>query len=268
MKLLITCLLFSSITHAQHTPLSVGDTLPQKHLQFIKTRTNSPLGDGGRGIIILDFFATWCTACIRSLPRLDSLQKQFGNRLQIIIVANESSQKIEAFRKRSTQLGNCTLPIITGDSIFKKLFPHISIPHEVWIDNNGIVKAITSDEEVNEANIRSMLAGKALQLPLKKDWIDFDHRLPIPQQNLLFRSLITARIEGIGGKEGMIYSDDSTTKRYFYINRPVRLLYKTLGITNNTDNRIFCYEITVPATTTKEQMKQWMLEDLNRFFKQ
>lgn len=264
MKIIFICLLLPAFIHAQK-PLSIGDTIPVQQLQYLKTLPNSPLGAGG---IILDFFATFCTACIKALPKLDSLQKQFNDQLQIIIVTNESLQKIEAFRKKNKLFANCQLPVVTGDTVFKKLFPHISIPHEVWIDNKGIIKAITTGEEVNAANIQTMLAGAPLQLPLKKDWIDFDHRQPIPQQNVLFRSLITARIDGIGGKEGMTYSTDSTTKRYFYINRPVRLLYKTLGITTNNDNRIFCYEITMPANTTKEQMKQWMLQDLNRFFNQ
>jgi len=198
---------------------------------------------------------------------MDSIQKQFNDQLQIIIVTSEPQIKLDALKKKNAVFANCPLPIITKDSVFRKLFPHNAIPHEVWIEKNGIVKAITDYEQVTFTNIREFIAGTAMQLPVKKDWIDFDHHLPIPQQNILFRSLITQRIEGVGGKQGMTWSTDSSTKRFFFINRPVRLLYKSLGITTNNDNRIFCYEITVPANTTKQQMQQWMLQDLDRFFK-
>src|SRR5687768_3477014 len=52
-------------------------------------------------LVILDFWNTWCGSCIDAFPKMDQLQKQFGEKVQIILVnSTETEEAIqEKFRK-------------------------------------------------------------------------------------------------------------------------------------------------------------------------
>src|SRR5436190_10284217 len=200
MKNVFICLFLPAFIHAQK-PLSIGNTIPVPQLQYLKT--HSLLGAGG--IIILDFFATWCTSCVRELPKLDSLQKRFGEQFRVILITSQSKEAIDAFRKKSKTFASVSFPVITEDSVFKNLFPNRSIPHEVWINEEGKILAITDPVPVNADNIQSFLSGKNLSLPVKIDALDFDYKKPLLQDGnggsqdyLFYQTKFTAWLPGMG----------------------------------------------------------------------
>lgn len=292
MKLLIPFLIITSSLHSQ--PLSISDKLPGINIGSIINYPVSEIrsSDLKGKMVVLDFFATWCASCIQALPHLDSLQQQFGDKLQVLVVTYEPAGKVEALRKKNELVRSMQLPFVTSDSVFQKLFPHKLIPHEVWIDTAGIIRAITAERELTAANISAMIAGKQLMLPLKKDVMDFDYQKPLlldgnggNETNLLYRSSLIKHLDGMSSAEGVTYSSDSSSKRFFYINRSSQILY--LAATDFTDcpdrlileikdprrfiNRedernSWCYEVTVPVAVPEIKVRQWMLQDLNRYF--
>ncbi len=295
-KKLSYCLsLWSLSSFGQPKSLSIGDAIPTiQFTNLINYKSSSAhLSDFKGKLFILDFFATWCTACIRELPKLDSLQKKFAGQLQIILVAHESTEKLNAFRKKNKLFADCTLPVVTSDSILKKLFPFKYFPHEVWINEQGRVDAITEPIYINADNINAWLSSKKLHLPLKADALDFDFRKPLLQNgnggdesSLLFRSLLTYHLKGMGGSSGHI--TDTNTTRWYYINATILILYmKALGFESNRiilqvadpsryilpaeqteewkDNNLYCYELTAPAHTSKDTLNSLMFHDLNRY---
>ena len=83
----------------------IGDRVPEILFDNILNYTNTQgkLSDFKNKAVILDFWATWCGSCIKSFPHLDSLQKQFKNNLQILLIDNSSRddiQKITAFLQK------------------------------------------------------------------------------------------------------------------------------------------------------------------------
>jgi thiol-disulfide isomerase/thioredoxin len=291
LQLLFAALLLSFSVYGQSKPLQIGDTLPAAAWQSL-----SPFGGpqgAGNQYILLDFFASWCTACIRELPKLDSLQAQFGDKLQIILVAQESAEKLNAFRKKNKLFANCHLPTVSGDTILKTLFIHKYLPHEIWINQQGRVDAITEALYVNAANLRHWINGKKLALPLKADAMDFDSKKPLLQggnggdeTSLIFRSLLAHHLKGMGGSEGHVI--ENNTARWYYINATVLSLYrKALGFQSNRiildvadpsryilppvqtedwkDSNLYSYEITAPPQTPKNTLNVFMFHDLNRY---
>ncbi|HYF29816.1 MAG TPA: TlpA family protein disulfide reductase [Chitinophagaceae bacterium] len=151
--------------------LNIGDTVPDISLaNLVNYKTSSAkLSDFKGKLLILDFWATWCGPCIAAFPRLDSLQKKYGDKMQVIPVTSEAKQLVSDFLERMNKMKKVSVFSVVNDKTLGKLFPHTYLPHYVWIDAGGKVVAITEMQHVNEANINAVLSGKGLQMAEKKD---------------------------------------------------------------------------------------------------
>lgn len=290
--------ILKSSSNSYSSPLSIGDVVPEIFLSNLLSfpSSSATLSSFKGKLLLLDFFATWCGACIKELPKLDSLQRKFKDRLQVVLVAYEPTATIEALRKKNRRFGEYTFPIITADTALHRLFPHKLLPHTVWIDAGGMVKAVTTSAYVTAPNIEALLQKGNLNLPLKKDALDYDRNLPLllagnggGEEAVLFRSLLTKHLSGLPSSGGSSINSDSTVRRIYFINRPVLALYQS-AIGQAFDNRVvlevqdtalfirppgepgwskqhtFCYELTHPTTTPKAQVKAILKNDLDTHF--
>ncbi|HEX3024864.1 MAG TPA: TlpA disulfide reductase family protein, partial [Chitinophagaceae bacterium] len=99
--------------YAQIKPLGIGDTMPDVQLNNIINYPVSqiPLSPFKNKHTIIDFWATWCSSCIHHFQQLDSLQKQYPQQLQVLLVNSKNSvdtkEKITGFiaNYRSTHPG-------------------------------------------------------------------------------------------------------------------------------------------------------------------
>ncbi|WP_168204593.1 TlpA disulfide reductase family protein [Olivibacter sp. LS-1] len=178
-------------------PLQIGDTIPeafwQMPLQMVKAgqegSTTVTLNDYRSKLIILDFWATWCTPCIAMIPKMDSLQKTFSKQVQFISCSSQKEEQVLPFIAKLEQrlMQQFHIPLVNGKNFLYRAFPHVYLPHYVWI-YKGRVRAITAFREVNQSNIESVLNGKNVKLPLKID----EKRVKVDYAKPLF-------IDGNGG---------------------------------------------------------------------
>jgi hypothetical protein len=125
-------------------------------------------------LLLLDFWATWCTSCYKKFPLLDSLQQQFGNRLAIRLVSSrgttDDTAKIAAFFARRKKPGGrpYRLASIVSDTTLLQYFPHRYIPWCVWICNNRVL-AITRASAVTARRISDLLAGRPVEFPVAEE---------------------------------------------------------------------------------------------------
>ncbi|WP_316799696.1 TlpA family protein disulfide reductase [Pedobacter frigidisoli] len=155
-------------------PLNIGDRVP--NLTFTNVingdRQTMRLSDFKGKAIVLDFWATWCSACIKFFPKMYDLQSRYGKNLQVILIDDSESdtkEKVEAFvAKRIGNEDEISLPVAFHDSLTKALFPHRMFPHYVWIGADRRVKAITAVADLNTANIENFIAGRSLYLKRKE----------------------------------------------------------------------------------------------------
>jgi thiol-disulfide isomerase/thioredoxin len=153
---------------------------PAGELEFLKilnsTVTSAKLSDFKSKVVILDFWGTWCAPCIEALPHLENLQNRFGNDLKVITITDESEERIDKFLKKR----NVSLPIaLDNDRKLAAAFPYRAVSHTVVIDKNGIVRAITTPQEINEEILKQIIAGQQVDLPEKVDNINFDPSKPL-----------------------------------------------------------------------------------------
>jgi thiol-disulfide isomerase/thioredoxin len=220
--LIVTALLFHGLTSpAQTKAVNVGDICPDLTISSVINYSGpaAKISDFKGRLLILDFWATWCRPCIAAFPKIDSLQKKFGNKIQILPVTSEGRNAISDFLGKMKNINKVLVPTITDDRELRRLFPHTIVPHCVWINGEGKVVAITDGRQITEANINSMLEGKLASLPLKQDKEDIvaEAREGIPvfmpayrvrnndsiqltgmdKSNLVFNSMISRYMPGL-----------------------------------------------------------------------
>lgn len=285
--------------------LKVGDIVPNIEFNMLNYRdSKGSLSDFRGKLIILDFWATWCTSCIGKFSKLDSLQRRFGNVLQIILVNSKSTgdddKKVEEFlRKWKEKYNNFSLPIAIKDSVADLLFVHNLIPHYVWIDFNGKVTAITASEQVTGENIKKLVEGDIVELPPKKD-IDADRPFylsnDISIDDFLHYSIfIRGKLNGLPSGNRLRYSGSiirgramsNTTLLEMYrsfaneliadfrysdkrlmleVEDSTKLILNKAKLNEDAWNKanLYTYELIVPTSESKK-LYRIMLDDLNRY---
>ncbi|MFT4152361.1 TlpA family protein disulfide reductase [Parafilimonas sp.] len=234
-----------------------GQQCPDIELKNIVnySKSSARISDFRGKLLILDFWATWCSPCVSEFPVMDSLQKTFGNQLQIMPIAYQSRQVVSNFFNNMRNVIHILPSSVTEDTVLTKLFPHTAIPHYVWIDKTGKVIAITGYEEVTSENIQKILNGNMSQLSLKTDDklnIDFNNQVfeivnpvnsnggmvyhPINEKDILCHEVITRYIKGF------ISQAHQDSIRFTATNMTIENLYKwALGhgyYQFSSDNRI------------------------------
>jgi len=199
----------------QVQPLSVGDTVPDATLNhLINYRTSSvKISDFKGKLLVLDFWDTWCTACINTFPHNHELQQQFEGKIQILNVGFQPENKIKPFLTSLEQRrgASYTITTVTGDTLLQQMFPHNYVPHLVWIGPDGVVKAITAPESLTAANINKVLNGQAADIRQKQD-VHISQPLFLPSAitdspfNMVHYSLLV---------KGDKYDGAGTSQRYF-----------------------------------------------------
>lgn len=166
-------------TPHENATLKIGDRLPDFTIGKILNTANGSVNTKQKTssfddqLLIIDFWATSCSGCVAALPKMEALQKQFGNRVKILPVTFEPAALITGFWKKNRYTKTLTLPTVVEDKLFKSYFPHQAIPHEVWV-YKGEVIGITDASYIDAYNIEQVLSGKVPNWPVKNDYYIYD----------------------------------------------------------------------------------------------
>lgn len=298
----IVCVLTSIYAQSisEIKPLSIGDVVPDitiNHIINYKT-VSVRLSDFRGKLLILDFFSTHCGPCIAALPKMDDLQQRFGNNIQIFVVDDEPAARVLSFLKTNRIGKTVSLPFITSDTILNKLFPHVIVPHEVFINADGAFIAPTYADQVNTENIKELLAGEDVHLRIKEDVMKFSMQdllffnkdVEVEKSALKAYSILSGFIEGIGLGSFVKRDNEKLITRICFTNSPVKQLYQFAYNIDFQDNRFvynvhnpsavrfrggnfddwairyaYCYEL-LTRPETIEKVRQRMANDLENYF--
>ncbi|MEN5057154.1 TlpA family protein disulfide reductase [Sphingobacterium kitahiroshimense] len=289
-------------------PLQIGDTIPKELWHAPLQDINHPegketvkLSDYKGKLIILDFWSTWCVPCIKNFPKLHALQNEFGDKIKVLAVTQEDTDKINKFFKTGAGKEHTYVHSVINDNILSTYFPHKAVPHIAWINADGKVLNTTQAEDITIANIQAILDNKKTQMAAKVD-IDRDRPLFLSEhfsEDLQLKNysiFVKGYYPGLpsGGnfkktKDGAIYSRQMTNLPMMDIYFPIlydlfkrngerfnlkRTIIKVkkpglLTLVPKPDNtfenyNLYNYELIVPEEKA-DSLFYFMLEDLNRY---
>lgn len=234
--LLCLLLFITSITQAQEkivrdygrpplvsgiAELKIGDEVPDILIDNIINNDKRSIrtADYKDKLLVLDFWDTTCATCIESMPKLDSLQAVFGERIKLLSVTWQPEEMITKFFKTNRFLNERTPPVlrasVVDDRALRSYFRYEGVPHVIWI-YKGKVVAITEGEYITAGNIQTLLDGKEVDWILKTE--RFDTTIPFVSLNTLWQdgadspdfgySVLTGQVTSVPSLGGINYIQD------------------------------------------------------------
>lgn len=225
--------------------LEIGDNIYKAGLDKIPltmiryTTPTDRLASFKGKLIILDFWTSNCASCIAAMPKMDSLQKRFRDKI-VILPVNEikqinqrTLQWVDSFWTTNKFTKRTSLPTIV-DTILRNYFPHHGVPHEVWINAQGDVVGLTNAEYVNAKEIEKVLRGEKVSWLINKQIADYDYQQPmlklLPNQSNsslspLTYSAVTHNLPYVLPRFGFENDSIQGYKRLYVINFPIKRLY-------------------------------------------
>src|SRR5213593_2459861 len=92
---IVGLLAFTSATAAEKK-LWAKSFLGKKAPELVVEKWLTKEPDRKGKFVLIDFWATWCGPCRKSIPELNALHKKFGDKLVVIGVSNEPEEKVKA----------------------------------------------------------------------------------------------------------------------------------------------------------------------------
>jgi thiol-disulfide isomerase/thioredoxin len=120
-------------------------------VQIEKWLTTPPSTQGK--FVLLDFWATWCEPCHRSIPELNSFSSKFGDRLVIIGITDETEADI-----RKSTLPHIEYPMaIDTEARMMNALNIDALPYSLLVDPFGIVRYEGSPLFLTAENLQHLL---------------------------------------------------------------------------------------------------------------
>jgi thiol-disulfide isomerase/thioredoxin len=276
-------------------PNFVFDTL------FNHKKQKVSISDMKGKFVILDCWATFCKPCITSMPKMEQIQKRFGDTLEILMVGLDGYPRIKQFfelRKKENR------PVNLPSAASRKMVSYFKtngVPYYIWIDDKGIVKAITDEvteegvsEFIHQGKIKDRQRSMIKPLSLPKTAFLLPVVDSIDRSDIVVNSTLTKYIPELENLMPTLKAKYITTKIRIQ-NHMISTLYcfaygdlekgmvkynsralesahnEKLSLPQGADydewkhDNLYCYELTV-SESRKNDLLKIMQDDLKRFF--
>lgn len=225
----------------QHT---IGDMVPKNDRYEVDNfgKKEISFNDFKGKIVLLDFWSIGCSSCIAAFPKLERLQEQFKDDLQIILVTSSKKAQVDKY----IALGSFekpTLPMIMGDTLLKTYFPYRMVPMQVWVDRIGEVKAITNAWYAAEEVLQQVIQGSWPEMEVRRDNMEYVKGRFFLEQGLAhlpkFSSSLSEFIPEIPSYTSIKDSLKNRSIRSFYNYSALKLLQIAYGTETFPNRSVF-----------------------------
>lgn len=181
----------------------VGNSCPDFALTEVSNfhKTKVSLGDFKGKWLIIDFWSSVCVACVNSFPKMNDIQNEYKEKLQVLLVGQIDGKIRPMYDKLKEKMG-LNIPVAFDTTLFNN-WGVDGVPHIVIIDGKGIVRAVTIS--ITKEVVEKFISGEDPHLPpmlnshqrVKKQLSTTSDEILHTQKNMnldsgiLFRSTLT-----------------------------------------------------------------------------
>lgn len=150
--------------------LPVGTARPKLDFRLLDG-SKWPGWDAMRGrVVVVDFWASWCSPCVAAIPHLDALKKELaGQPVTFYAITYEPRNKARAFLEKHPMT---TLVGLDNDLATFQSTIAWGIPMTIVFDREGRVAAVVNPLHLTAAQLREVLAGRIPEVKPHPGWND------------------------------------------------------------------------------------------------
>lgn len=298
----------ATTSFAQNRSLKIGDSIPESFWTNPFSVVNHSqktiyLSEDKNKLILLDFWSTWCSACLMSLPKIEALQQKFGKKVKILPVSSQDKAALEKFFSSSNGKKYKSMMSTYENKKLHDLFPHAGVPFIIWIKDGKLLNS-TDAGQLTEETINEVLNGdkSSLQTIIQMDRArplmlseDYDRQRNVQLLNYSFFAKGKIPDIGAGGTyrktasgkiHGRQFTNLSLWDMYYAIGyeifrqqdkisftekrmvievkKPEQLMPIEKADGSNDGTNLYNYEFIIPEQRS-DSLYNYMLEDLNRY---
>jgi thiol-disulfide isomerase/thioredoxin len=115
-----------------------NEVMPDFSLPSVSDGTMIGSDDFKGKVLLVNFFATWCPPCLKEIPILVGLQKNFAEQgFSVIGFSVDNKENMEVLKKLMANTG-INYPVVLADEKTKKGFGANLLPMTFLIDKKGV----------------------------------------------------------------------------------------------------------------------------------
>jgi thiol-disulfide isomerase/thioredoxin len=140
-----------------HLDLSVGTILPDLEFQSID-QTQIKLSSLGSRVVLINFWASWCTPCLAEIPSINALRKKYHDQGFEVVGINVDENPTEVLPKFQKKLGMEFTSYVDPEGTLSDLFDVQGIPFTVVLDKNRkVLQVETGDRDWFNEEMRQQM---------------------------------------------------------------------------------------------------------------
>ena len=151
------CCLWAS-PHAVAAELELGAPAPDIQARLLDRGTRFSLSASRGKVVIVNFWATWCTPCLAEMPALEAYYTRHKSEgLEILAISMDDPRDIAAVRRMASKF---SFPIALGaEADFKGLGRIWRMPSTFVVDRDGLLRknGSTGEAEVSLPLLESLV---------------------------------------------------------------------------------------------------------------
>ncbi|MEL7121219.1 MAG: TlpA disulfide reductase family protein, partial [Bacteroidota bacterium] len=171
---LVLCFFMACCLPAQENAIEVGHAAPPITITNWLHNVPDDVNIEGK-FIILEFWATWCKPCIKSIPHINELQASAKDRDDVIFISITDEDPERA----QTAIDRYDFQTVVATDVSrntKRFFGVKAIPRTILIDNQGIIQWIGHPTLLKKRQLKLFLNGKLVPAEEHANRVEYGER--------------------------------------------------------------------------------------------
>ena len=126
--------------------------------------------------VIIHFWSKSCPPCIAAFPKLERLQEEFGDKIQILLVNDIDKAATEKFFVDKKTINRPRLPMLTAQ---RNLFNQFRLIGDVWLDGARTIRYASTSYNINSKNLNDFVKGEDVAITQWRLLDDFNPDVPL-----------------------------------------------------------------------------------------
>jgi thiol-disulfide isomerase/thioredoxin len=134
------CVMVLAQTAYAATGVNVGQEAPDFTLKNLAGKSVSLKDFRGEKVVVLDFWASWCAPCLRAIPELNRIQKDYDGKNVQVLGINVGQRPTAVLSVKKKYMVKYPILLDLNGNVAKEEYRVRGIPNLILVDKDGVVQ--------------------------------------------------------------------------------------------------------------------------------